>query len=120
MRGAPIDILLDILELIERIERQTGLLPREGFLEDADVQDATAYLLLAIGEAAKYLDDETKSRHPHIPWRQILGLRNIRAHEYFVRESEIIWETIKRSLPELATACRAELIRLGWPPASRS
>ena len=51
--AAPIDSLLDILELIERIERQTGRLTREAFLQEPDVQDATAYRLLAIGEAAK-------------------------------------------------------------------
>jgi uncharacterized protein with HEPN domain len=79
--AAPIDSLLDILKLIERIERQTGKLTREVFLEDADVQDATAYRLLAIGEAVKDLDDDLKSRHPHIPWRQILGMRNILAHD---------------------------------------
>jgi len=112
--AAPIDSLLDIIELIEWIERQTAGLTREAFLVDADVQDATAYRLLAIGEAAKYLDDELKSRHPHIPWRQILGMRNILAHEYFTRESEIIWETLTAGLPELAAVCRTELVRLGW------
>jgi uncharacterized protein with HEPN domain len=44
-------------------------------------------------------------------------MRNILAHEYFTRESEIIWETIKAGLPELAVFCRAELTRLGWSPA---
>jgi uncharacterized protein len=48
--AAPIDSLPDILELIERIERQTGKLTREVFLKDADVQDATAYRLLAMKE----------------------------------------------------------------------
>jgi uncharacterized protein with HEPN domain len=119
MANAPIDGLLDILELIERIERQTGGLTREQFLAELDVQDATAYRLLAIGEAAKDLGDELKSRHPHIPWRQILGMRNILAHEYFTRESEIIWETIKAGLPELAAVCLIELTRLGWRPESR-
>jgi len=114
--AVPIDNLLDILELIERIDRQTGGLTRETFLEDADVQDATAYRLMAIGEAVKDLDEDLKTRHPHIPWRQILGMRNILAHEYFTRESEIIWETIKVGLPELAVFCRAELTRLGWSP----
>jgi uncharacterized protein with HEPN domain len=114
--AAPIDGLLDILELIERIERQTGGLTRETFLQDPDVQDATAYRLLAIGEAAKNLDDDLKSRHPHIQWRQILGMRNILAHEYFTRESEVIWETLKAGLPELAAVCRTELGRLGWRP----
>ena len=79
--AAPIDNLLDILELIDRIDRQTGDLTREAFLEDADVQDATAYRLLAIGEAVKDLDDDLRTRHPHIPWRQILGMRNILAHD---------------------------------------
>ena len=114
--AAPIDSLLDILELIERIERQTGGMTREAFLQDADVQDASVYRLLAIGEAAKDLDDDLKSRYPHIPWRQILGMRNILAHEYFTRESEILWETLKAGLPELAAVCRIELARLGWSP----
>ena len=47
------DILLDIVELIERIQRQTSSLSRDQFLESVDVQDATAYRILAIGEAAR-------------------------------------------------------------------
>jgi uncharacterized protein with HEPN domain len=113
MAGAGVDSLLDILELIERIEHQTAGLTREAFLQDPDVEDATAYRLLAIGEAAKDLDEDLKSRHPDIPWKQILGMRNILAHEYFTRESEIIWETLKSGLPQLAAACRLELARLG-------
>ena len=49
-RETPIDCILDVLELIERIERQTANLTRETFIADADVQDATAYRILAIGE----------------------------------------------------------------------
>jgi uncharacterized protein with HEPN domain len=41
-------------------------------------------------------------------------MRNILAHEYFTREGEIIWETLKVGLPDLAVACRKELKRLGW------
>ena len=112
--AARIETLLDILELIERIERQTGRLTREAFSQDPDAQDATAYRLLAIGEAVRDLDDDLKSRHPDIPGRQIQGMRNILAHEYFTRESEIIWETLKAGLPDLAVVCREELKRLGW------
>jgi uncharacterized protein with HEPN domain len=106
-----VDSLLDILELIERIKRQIAALTREQFLDSADVQDATAYRILAIGEAARNLSDALKARHPHIPWRQILDMRNLLAHEYFIRESEIIWTTVKDGLPELAQACRSELDR---------
>jgi uncharacterized protein with HEPN domain len=108
----PVESILDVLELIERIERQTANLTRESFIEDADVQDATAYRILAIGEASKDFSDDLKSRYPHIPRRQILGMRNILAHEYFIRESELIWETVQVGLAELAIVCRAELDRL--------
>lgn len=110
MPGAT-DLLLDILELIERIERQIAGLAREQFLENPDIQDATAYRILAIGEAVRGLSEELRQRHPHIPWRQILAMRNLLAHEYFIRESEIIWETVKDGLPELAAVCRLELDR---------
>jgi uncharacterized protein with HEPN domain len=92
--------------------RQTQRLTREEFLADMDAQDATAYRILAIGEVSKSLTEEMKSRYPRIPWRQILGMRNILAHEYFVREGEIIWETIQVGLPDLAAACRFELERM--------
>ncbi len=36
-------------------------------------------------------------------------MRNILAHEYFIREGEVIWETIKSGLPELGDVCRIEL-----------
>ncbi len=42
-------------------------------------------------------------------------MRNILAHAYFVREGEIIWETIQTGLPDLAATCRLELERLRLP-----
>jgi uncharacterized protein with HEPN domain len=112
-----VDSLLDIIELIERIDRQTLGLTREAFLLDYDIQDATAYRILAIGEASRDLGDDLKGRHPQVPWRQIVGMRNLLAHEYFIRESEILWETVKVGLPDLAAVCRSELQRLGWQPS---
>lgn len=119
--GRAIDSLLDILELIERISRQVAPMMREQFLDDPDVQDATAYRLLAIGEASKDLSDEMKACYPDVPWRQVVGLRNVLADQYFVRESDLIWETVTVGLPRLAEVCRRELRRLGWtadPPAA--
>jgi len=106
---ADIEPLLDILELIERIERQTSRMDKLGFLGDPDAQDAMAYRLLAIGEASLHLSAALKVRNPQIPWHQIAGLRNLLAHEYFVRESDLIWETACKDLPALAETCRIEL-----------
>ena len=47
--GASNDSLSDILELIERIKRQTGNLSEAEFLADTDVKDATPYRLSVAG-----------------------------------------------------------------------
>lgn len=111
--AAPIDSLLDILELTERIERQSGGLTREAFLQDPDVQDATAYRLLAIGGREP---EDLPPRNMGMARFQILVEIPGRLSKYFTRESEIIWETIKARLPKLAAVYHSELARLGWSP----
>ena len=56
----------------------------EGFTESAFAADripclATEKLFINIGEAAMRIGDRA-ARIPDIPWRRIIGLRNILAH----------------------------------------
>jgi uncharacterized protein with HEPN domain len=46
---------------------------RDAFVADRMRQDATLGKLEVIGQAVKNLSEETKSRQPHIPWKQIAG-----------------------------------------------
>jgi uncharacterized protein with HEPN domain len=39
-------------------------------------------LMELLGEAARRVSGESRAAHPEIPWRKIIGLRNILAHEY--------------------------------------
>ena len=39
--------------------------------------------------------------HPQIPWREIIGMRNRIVHAYFDVDLNVIWQVIKRDLPEL-------------------
>lgn len=54
-----------------------------------------------LGEAAGKISQETQSRSPELPWRQIIGMRNRLIHAYFDVDYDIIWETIHQSLPIL-------------------
>ena len=47
--------------------------------------------LLVIGEAAYHISDQCRTTHPTIPWKQIMGLRNIIAHDYGEILAEKIW-----------------------------
>jgi uncharacterized protein with HEPN domain len=47
--------------------------------------------LEVIGEAAKRVPPETQARFSDTPWRQIIGMRNVIAHDYLgIRLSRIL------------------------------
>jgi uncharacterized protein with HEPN domain len=59
-----------------------------------------------IGEAARRISEATRQAHPEIPWRAIVGQRNVLAHEYDEVLHEAIWAIATRRLPELIAALR--------------
>ena len=47
------------------------------------------------------LSKETRNKSPEIDWKKIIGMRDKITHQYFGIDWEIVWITIKQSLPEL-------------------
>jgi len=70
-------------------------------------RDAILYNLVILGEAVKSLSDEARARRPEIPWRQISGLRDLLAHEYYRIDMREIEELLERDLGPLSTAVNA-------------
>jgi uncharacterized protein with HEPN domain len=64
-------------------------------------QDAVVRRLEIIGEAVKNIDKHFKERYPIIEWKEIAGLRDILAHEYFGVRLDRIWGIVQRDLPTL-------------------
>ncbi len=54
-----------------------------------------------IGEASNKISKDLKSKFSEIEWVQIIGMRNVFAHEYFGIDSSLVWEIIKNDIPEL-------------------
>jgi uncharacterized protein with HEPN domain len=54
-----------------------------------------------IGEAAAKLTPELKSQTPHVPWRDIVAMRNRLIHAYFDINLNILWSTIEVDVPQL-------------------
>ncbi|TJY42458.1 DUF86 domain-containing protein [Cohnella pontilimi] len=92
--------LTDILESINRIETYTEGIDFDSFCCNRMMFDAVIRNLEVIGEAARSMPEEVKAKYPEIPWRQMIGLRNILIHEYFGVDESIIWEIIKKDLKE--------------------
>lgn len=90
----------DVLQSMDRIERYTRGQTFERFRRSEMVADAVIRNLEIIGEAARSIPQEVRQRHPDIPWTRMIGLRNIAIHEYFGVDLGIIWEIVRRNLPE--------------------
>lgn len=61
--------------------------------------------LIFIGESVKTIDNKTNheylSNYPEIPWTEIMGLRDIIAHEYHRIDEEEIYIVVKNELDPL-------------------
>jgi len=79
---------------------------RDAFFDERIRQDATLRKLEVIGQAVKNLSEESKSRRPQIPWKQIAGMRDKVIHDYFGVNLEIVWAVVEKDLPQLERAVR--------------
>ncbi|MGG1611448.1 HepT-like ribonuclease domain-containing protein [Paenibacillus sp. FSL K6-2441] len=96
-----VNVLMDILESINRIETYLGAVKYDEFLANQMLLDAVIRNLEIIGEAARNLSDEVKKKYPEVPWKNMIGLRNILIHEYFGIDESIVWEVATRNLKEV-------------------
>jgi uncharacterized protein with HEPN domain len=62
---------------------------------------AIVRLMEIVGEAANRVPNEERSKHPDIPWTQIISLRNRLIHGYDAIDYEIIWQILRYDLPKL-------------------
>lgn len=99
----------DMLAAIEKIQRYLENITLEDFLEDEMRIDAVVRNLEIIGEAAGNIPPEARSKCSHIPWKRIVGLRNILIHEYFGIDMDIVWDVIENYLPDLEVETRRVL-----------
>lgn len=71
----------------------------ERFAEDDRTVDAVVRNLEILGETARQIPPDIRERYPEIPWRRVIGLRNIVVHEYFDVDVAIIWTIVQENLP---------------------
>ena len=91
----------DILTCIDSIEEYLNKVSKRELFGNQLLQDAVVRRLEIIGEAAKNIPLRIKNQNKQIPWKKIIGLRNIITHEYFGVNLERVWNITKDDLPEL-------------------
>ena len=103
------DALLYVADVVaagDAILRYIDGVSFEAFAANDEKRAAVERQVFVIGEAAARLPDEWKQRRPEVPWRKIVGLRNLLAHGYWVIDAEELWDVARNKVPEFVVALR--------------
>ena len=104
---------LDQIELaIDRLQERTkNVHTADDFLSTPggmEKLDAACMVLIAIGESIKNLDKVSEGKllptYPSIPWKKVMGIRDIMAHHYFEVDADVVFEVINKELESLKKA----------------
>ncbi|MGB3403526.1 MAG: DUF86 domain-containing protein [Microcoleaceae cyanobacterium] len=93
--------LLDILNAAQRILQFSEGLDKSALANHEEKQSAILYQIIVMGEASKRLSTEFRAQYPHIPWREIAGMRDILTHQYDRINFNTLWDVIDSEVPEL-------------------
>lgn len=91
--------LLLMRDAFEKIQDFTAGMTFDQFTADSKTQSAVIMQLQVIGELAKRMPEEIKVAID-IPWKEMAGLRDIVAHDYFKLDLVSVWETVEKNVPE--------------------
>lgn len=73
--------------------------------------NGVARQLLVAGKAVKRISPETKELAPNVPWKQIAGMRDKLAHDYFDIIPEQVWNAVFNDIPKLQSEVEALMKR---------
>ncbi|MBL7956096.1 MAG: DUF86 domain-containing protein [Flavobacteriales bacterium] len=107
-------LLMDMLDACRAVTTYLKGLQLEDFLNDKLVQDAVAYRLQIIGEAAYKVSPETKANETAIDWFKITGLRHRIVHDYRNIDLETLWRISQKYVPPLAERLERIASDFGW------
>lgn len=93
--------LNDIVEAADHIAEFIEGTDFEAFQKSEILRSAVVQKLSIIGEAAARVSEEVKTRHPFVPWPQIIAFRNILIHAYFGIDWDVVWRSAKNRCPVL-------------------
>ena len=94
-------LLWDMLEAAREIAGFVKGVDFERFQANRVLRYAVERQVLVIGEAAARVSEDLRQAHPEIPWKSIIGQRNVLAHEYGEILVERVWLVAKDRMPEL-------------------
>ena len=105
--------LKDIVAAMESIEEFIAGMDLASFQADDKTASAVMRKLEIIGEAVKQVPDEVRQRYPHVPWKEMAGMRDKLIHFYFGVDYSLVWRAITERVPTVKEELLAILEEAG-------
>lgn len=99
----------DMVDYARRVVHHMDGVDRDRLEDDTLVQDAVVRALSTVGEAARGVSEEFRSAHPDIPWREIVGMRDVLVHDYTTINFDVVWSAATTDVPDLIPSLQALL-----------
>lgn len=93
--------LAEILDSADMVTRWLDGVDPDRWAHDELLREAVVHRVMLVGEAARSLSQELRSRHVDIPRARIVGFRNFVIHEYFSVQWSVVWRVATEELPAL-------------------
>jgi uncharacterized protein with HEPN domain len=91
----------DMISFAEKVLAYTEGFERSQLEASGLTYDATVRNLELIGEAATHIPASVRESVPHIPWREIISMRNRLIHGYLGIDNDTLWSVIREDIPPL-------------------
>ena len=85
-------------ECVARIERYRAG-GQEAFLASEMAQDAVLRNLQTMGQLVGRLPEPLLARYPEVPWRAVVGFRNVLVHDYLGIHLPRVWRSWSATFP---------------------
>jgi uncharacterized protein with HEPN domain len=93
--------LLDMLSAAQEAAALAEGMSLDELRSNRVVQHALVRLLQVVGEAARHVSDEGRSRQPGISWRGVVGLRHRLVHDYSSINLAEVHRVLRDEVPKL-------------------
>jgi len=90
-------IITDLAFIIEH----TKEFSLEEIKQNEVLVDSVMFRLVQVAENSDKLTEDFKVCHSTIPWRAMKGMRNRIVHEYGNVDMSVVYDTVKKDIPEL-------------------
>jgi uncharacterized protein with HEPN domain len=94
-------IVRDMIDRARRVRSIVAGLDFDQFVADEFVSITVVHYVQDIGEAARGLSPETREQTPAVPWKSLIGMRNVIVHQYLNIDLTRVWSAATEHIPTL-------------------